>query len=118
VQFNAPSRFLEEIPAELKFEVAMDDRRADSGRVWASDGPRGWRSDGAIARRNQAANPYNQDPGDGAGFAIGARVRHPVWGVGTIQTAEGEGDEARVVVVFRSAGTKKLAVKFARLEPA
>jgi hypothetical protein len=36
--------------------------------------------------------------------------------VGTIQTAEGEGDEARVVVAFRSAGTKKLAVKFARLE--
>jgi DNA helicase-2/ATP-dependent DNA helicase PcrA len=66
-------------------------------------------------------NPYNQDPGEQAeqpGFAVGSRVRHPVWGVGTIQTAEGVGEEARVVVAFRSAGTKKLAVKFARLEPA
>jgi len=44
------------------------------------------------------------------------RVRHPVWGVGTIQMSEGVGEEARVVVTFRSAGTKKLAVKYARLE--
>ncbi len=123
VQFNAPSRFVDEIPGELKREIGMDDRaEAGSGRAWDSQTPRPWRSsptDGAAARRTPASNPYNQEPGghsDDSGFAIGARVRHPVWGVGTIQTAEGVGDEARVVVAFHSAGTKKLAVKFARLE--
>ncbi len=124
VQFNAPSRFLEEIPAELKVELGADERaEAGVGRAWEWEARR-WtdpRAGARVARRNDAANPYNQDPGeqtDPTGFAIGARVRHPVWGVGTIQTAEGVGEDARVVVAFRSAGTKKLAVKFARLEPA
>ncbi|MEW6681685.1 MAG: UvrD-helicase domain-containing protein [Nitrospirota bacterium] len=122
VQFNAPSRFLDEIPDELKCPVGLDDRsEAEAGRPRDSQ-TGGWRrslGDRPFSRRTVPFNPYNQDPGDQpdrSGFAIGTRVRHPVWGVGTIQTAEGEGDEARVVVAFRSAGTKKLAVKFARLE--
>jgi DNA helicase-2/ATP-dependent DNA helicase PcrA len=124
VQFNAPSRFLEEIPDALKCDIGLDDRtEAGARRPWEAE-MRGWRGspgDRPSSRRTSAFNPYNQDPGDQterSGFGVGARVRHPVWGVGTIQTAEGEGDEARVVVAFRSAGTKKLAVKFARLEPA
>jgi DNA helicase-2/ATP-dependent DNA helicase PcrA len=121
VQFNAPSRFLDEIPDALRCDVGLDDR-AEAGAGGPRDSARGWRGspgDRQFPRQTSTFNPYNQDPGeqpDRSGFAIGTRVRHPVWGVGTIQTAEGEGDEARVVVAFRSAGTKKLAVKFARLE--
>src|SRR5574341_1177189 len=111
VQFNAPSRFIEEIPAELKVEVGTAERtEAGGGRAWESE-PRRWRgsmSDGPVPGRRPALlrhpdgekrisdapsaqsgfNPYNQDPGlqtDHPGFAIGARVRHPVWGGGTIQ---------------------------------
>lgn len=39
-------------------------------------------------------------------FAIGARVRHPEWGRGTVQTYE-EGD--RIVVLFETVGYKTLA---------
>jgi DNA helicase-2/ATP-dependent DNA helicase PcrA len=144
VQFNAPSRFIEEIPVELKVEVGTAERtEAGGGRTWEPEPrrSRGSMSDGPVPGRRPvslrhahggkelsgapsahgAFNPYNQDPGEQGeqpGFAVGTRVRHPVWGVGTIQNAEGVGEEARVVVAFRSAGTKKLAVKFARLEPA
>ena len=49
-------------------------------------------------------------------FKVGLQVRHPLWGVGRIQVAEGQGEDQRVVVHFKSVGTKKLAVNYARLE--
>jgi DNA helicase-2/ATP-dependent DNA helicase PcrA len=124
VQYNAPSRFVEEIPDELKCEVRIGGG-AVAGAPWnrrdggTPDVPERLRS---VPR---GASPeehfFNQDVGglssdEPSPFLKGVRVRHPVWGVGTIQMSEGVGEEARVVVTFRSAGTKKLAVKYARLE--
>jgi DNA helicase-2/ATP-dependent DNA helicase PcrA len=135
VQFNAPSRFIEEIPAELKHEIGVHERvETGVGRGWESPAARGpgrtpallrhpdggMRSAGAPSAQG-GFNPYNQESpesAEGSPFAVGMRVRHPVWGAGTIQSSEGIGEDAKVVVTFRAAGTKKLAVKFARLEPA
>jgi DNA helicase-2/ATP-dependent DNA helicase PcrA len=116
IQYNAPSRFVDEIPGELKCE-ALVDGGPRVGSLWPqtagpSADPRGRLT--SVPRRAEV-NPYNQDMGDSP-YLAGVRVRHPVWGVGTVQKSEGVGDEARVVVTFRSAGTKKLAVKYARLE--
>ncbi|MFZ5877700.1 MAG: ATP-dependent helicase [Nitrospirota bacterium] len=126
VQFNAPSRFIEEIPDELKHEIGVRERvETGVGRGWESPGPRRTGMGESFASRGSgrtpAFNPYNQEPpesAEGTPFAVGMRVRHPVWGAGTIQASEGIGEDAKVVVAFRAAGTKKLAVKFARLEPA
>jgi DNA helicase-2/ATP-dependent DNA helicase PcrA len=46
---------------------------------------------------------------------VGSRVRHPQWGIGTVRQADGHGEDRKVVVHFRSVGTKKLAVRFAGL---
>jgi DNA helicase-2/ATP-dependent DNA helicase PcrA len=124
IQYNAPSRFVDEIPADLKHEVRLDASVAPSvGHLWERDHDRGAGPRlVSVPRRGMPAaiNPYSQDTGaagdEPSPYLIGVRVRHPVWGVGTIQTSEGVGDEARVVVRFQSAGTKKLAVKYARLE--
>jgi len=51
-------------------------------------------------------------------FNVGARVRHPVWGMGTIKLSEGWGERQKVVVHFASVGVKKLLVRQARLERA
>ena len=48
----------------------------------------------------------------------GARVKHARYGVGTIVKEEGGGDQAKVTVMFRTHGLKKLVVKFAGLQPA
>ena len=40
-------------------------------------------------------------------FAVGARVKHPEWGRGAVQTYE-EGD--RIVVLFETAGYKTLSL--------
>jgi PcrA/UvrD tudor domain len=49
---------------------------------------------------------------------VGARVRHPDWGVGVIRERIGDGEDLKVVVSFAGVGRKKLAAKFAPLERA
>jgi DNA helicase-2/ATP-dependent DNA helicase PcrA len=51
------------------------------------------------------------------GLRVGGRVRHASFGVGVIRGLEGSGDGRKVTILFRSSGIKKLALKFARLEP-
>jgi DNA helicase-2/ATP-dependent DNA helicase PcrA len=50
----------------------------------------------------------------GAFFEIGARVRHPQFGVGTVESFTG-GSGARVRVKFRDVGLKTLVLEYARL---
>lgn len=51
-----------------------------------------------------------------AEFTVGDRVRHPLWGMGTVLEAEGFGEDAQVVVRFATVGTKRLVVSVAKLE--
>jgi DNA helicase-2/ATP-dependent DNA helicase PcrA len=48
----------------------------------------------------------------------GTVVEHPKYGTGTIVRREGEGDDAKVVVVFQRFGMKKLVEKYAGLKKA
>jgi DNA helicase-2/ATP-dependent DNA helicase PcrA len=50
------------------------------------------------------------------GLGKGARVRHPKYGEGVIFAREGDGEDAKLTVQFRSHGVKKLVEKFAQLE--
>ncbi len=88
--WNSPSRFLEEIPAELMEFVGRKDRDKHEAESIAS--------------------PVN--------FAVGSLIRHPQWGLGTVKKREGEGEDLRLTVSFQSVGIKKLAVKYAMLEGA
>jgi DNA helicase-2/ATP-dependent DNA helicase PcrA len=45
----------------------------------------------------------------------GTVVEHPKYGKGTIVRREGEGDDAKVVVIFQRHGMKKLVEKYAGL---
>ncbi len=92
--FNAPSRFLREIPPELMQEV-----RLASARISRPLGTSG-------------AYPFAQ-PG---AYKLGARVRHPTFGEGVVLQCEGGGGNARVQVNFGAAGAKWLIAQYARLE--
>ncbi len=52
-----------------------------------------------------------------AGIDIGTRVQHPSFGEGVVLGMEGNGDAIRVTVQFRLAGTKRLMLKYAALQP-
>ena len=64
------------------------------------------------------ARPAAEDaaPSGSAGLGKGARVRHAKYGEGTVLYREGEGEDAKLTVMFQRHGMKKLMEKFANLE--
>jgi len=116
-QANPRSRFLEEVPPE-RVRALGGGERPDRAERRAPLGAAGWR---AARARIDAAEESEREPrvvyeGE-EGLRIGSRVRHGTFGVGTIKQLEGVGEKQKVLVVFRSVGSKKLLLKFAGLEP-
>jgi DNA helicase-2/ATP-dependent DNA helicase PcrA len=56
------------------------------------------------------------EPTGAAGLKKGQRVRHSKYGEGTVLMREGEGQDAKLTVMFTRHGMKKLMEKFANLE--
>lgn len=91
--YTRPSRFLEELP-----EGSIEDLRPTQKAI------------GAFGDQPKAvAEPV-------AGIALGARVRHAVFGEGVVLSLEGQGDHARLQINFESAGSKWLVAGYAGLE--
>ncbi len=128
-QIGAPSMFIKDIPAEYIVETrpragilrpafSAPSRAYGGGGGYSSGGiaygNRGnGRYEGPPARTQTSAATASEVPG---GYKLGARVRHPKFGEGTILTFDGDGDRMRVEVRFREAGTKWLMLAQARLE--
>lgn len=143
-QYNQPSRFIADIPSEfLDMEAeyqpglgfAQPVRNVECGikafdsefRDSKSEFEYGERSGEKPARHNLAAvfemeheqelgNEVRVVPDEDEGVAIGMRVRHAKFGVGSIRKIEGNGDAQKVIVWFNTVGPKKLLVRFAGLE--
>jgi DNA helicase-2/ATP-dependent DNA helicase PcrA len=92
VRYNIPSRFLDEIPENLL--KRLNARPA--------------------AKLAQPVASYAAQPAS-TPWRIGQGVRHVKFGQGVILAYEG-GTDARVQVNFRDAGTKWLALEYAKLE--
>jgi len=72
---------------------------------------------GALARPTSSRPAMGiPEPTGASGLKKGERVRHSKYGEGTIILREGEGDEAKLTVLFRQHGLKKLMEKFANLQ--
>ncbi len=106
-QFNLPSRFLEDVPPELleRIEPPPSDWGRDDYRDDEEDLPRATWLKAPAKPKEDPSNPYK----------VGAKVRHPVFGVGTIQLCEGGADDRKVTVAFQSGDRKKLLAKFSNL---
>jgi len=92
-----PSRFINEIPADLVEEIRP---RIQVSRPYVSYAGR---------------QPMESQP---QGLGLGQRVQHAKFGDGVVLNYEGQGAHARVQVNFESAGTKWLVVAYANLQPA
>jgi len=115
---NPPSRFLEEIPAEL----LREQRLAGGFRSTSPAGYTPWRSP-RIARdaaRMPAAPGRKPGPslpgpvvhydadGDDDGYAVGMKVIHPMFGKGTIAAVEGCGPAVKLTIRFTESGVRKI----------
>ncbi len=114
VRYNAPSRFLEEIPEDL----AVGDLPSRAQRA-----PRAaWDAPTTAPRRAPSAPAgvhvdysEGQWSGDEMPLAVGTRVEHPVFGAGSIDEVAGSGEATKLRIRFDRAGIKTIKLKFAQL---
>ena len=99
IQMRTPSRFLDEIPAEI-LEERLERQPAAAMRPTIF-----------------ARGPELEEEASGA-LRRGRRVRHPRYGYGVILSQEGSGEETRLTVYFDRAGKKKFIARYADLTPA
>jgi DNA helicase II / ATP-dependent DNA helicase PcrA len=120
-QSSEPSRFIDEVPAELVERIAP------------SYSPSGYQGNfphyefrtnpyGRGGRRAKEAEPTyayeDEDQSTGMALRLGMKVRHPQFGIGTVLSVEALDDDTKLVVRFTAVGQKTLRAKYARLEPA
>lgn len=120
---HPPSRFIQEIPeAYLKLESSIQrPKLSDSySKPTSFSGPRSnyqseWRAASAPV---DSVPKYEDFTDDETLYSKGMRVRHPVFGVGSIHSVEGSGKDLKVSVLFNGNKIKKFVARFARLERA
>jgi len=122
-QASKPSRFIEEVPAELLDQTtssytSSNDRAYQSNFYEFRTNPYG-RGRGNRAREETATYAYeDEDQSTGMNLRPGMRVRHPQFGVGSVISVEPLDDDTKLIVRFAAVGQKTLRAKYARLEPA
>ena len=135
--YNPPSRFIDEIPAELIDQIGAVSGRTTYGRQsyrardeWADPPPyrRVDRDDNGDADRHRErvveaaliAGQRNKQPSPSNSQLIGLRlgddVEHPAFGEGVIIDIRGQDDKAEATIRFRDAGTKHLSLAWAPLK--
>lgn len=101
---SRPSRFLREIPPELKQEVRLKGQITRPGS-WSG-------ASGGTTSSVHSGLSFDRTPA----LSLGQRVRHPKFGEGVVLSSEGSGTNARIQVNFDDAGGKWLVMAYARLE--
>jgi DNA helicase-2/ATP-dependent DNA helicase PcrA len=119
---NPRSRFVGEIPAELR-QMSAENSLPDRGS-WLSGSTRvaggsshHWnRSKSSPKKDTMKGRRYDYsdsqlDPFDDSG-KVGRSVMHPSFGQGTVARVDGTGPQARVTVQFAGYGTKVIVARF------
>jgi DNA helicase II / ATP-dependent DNA helicase PcrA len=119
-QATEPSRFLDEIPAELVDRIAPAWTSAYQNSFGHSHyefrtNPYARKGRGRV-REGEATYDYANEDQSVGGLRAGLRVRHQQFGVGTVVSVEEHNDDLKVTVRFPAVGVKKLLSKYAKLE--
>lgn len=111
---NPPSRFIQEIPADLI--EGIEPKKASpspfgspaGGRPLSSSAPR-------QAMRKAVVKPAAASTGgDALGWQVGDKAVHGKWGTGTVVSVKGQGEGTELDIAFPSpTGIKRLLAKFA-----
>jgi DNA helicase-2/ATP-dependent DNA helicase PcrA len=121
-QSTQPSRFLEEIPAELVERIAPTyaapyQSAFNHQHYEFRTNPYGRKGrGGGRVREGDSAYEYENEDQSRNGIRAGVRVRHPQFGVGTVVGVEEHNDDLKITVRFNTVGVKKLLAKYAKLE--
>ncbi|WP_419572202.1 DNA helicase II [Rheinheimera sp.] len=98
-QYNRPSRFLREIPADCIEEIRLTATVSKPTQF------------------SRFSNAASHSAFENTGFKLGQRVLHDKFGEGTVLNYEGTGAQSRIQVNFDQLGSKWLVTAYARLQP-
>ncbi len=107
IRHNSPSRFLSEVPPELRTGWSPEAR---------VDFPEG--SPVHPASESEPRIDWNEGQWEGdevPPLGAGSRVEHPVFGAGTVLELAGAGRSAKIRVRFDRAGLKTIVLRYAQL---
>jgi DNA helicase-2/ATP-dependent DNA helicase PcrA len=119
-QSTEPSRFLDEVPAELveRITPVYSSSHANFAHAHYEFRTNPYSRGGRPARFKEEAPRYEDEDQSVMGVRVGMRVRHAQFGVGTVLAVEEHTDDYKITVRFNNVGQKKLLARFAKLEPA
>jgi DNA helicase II / ATP-dependent DNA helicase PcrA len=107
---NPASRFLDEVPSEL-----VESRRDEPVLSWSSaqspSAPRPMTTGGLMKRPEPTAGTRPV-----VALAVGDRVLHKTFGMGTVTGTSGVGERAEATIDFGSVGTKRLLLRYAPVD--
>ena len=107
--FNPPSRFLDEIPAEI-----LDWRREEPVGRPASAGGYGSSPSSSSAALRLGDRAVGAGPV--VSLSAGDRVTHEKFGLGTVISTAGVGEKADATIDFGASGVKRLLLRYAPVE--
>ncbi|MEV7023318.1 DNA helicase PcrA [Kitasatospora sp. NPDC093558] len=128
--YNPASRFLEEIPEKLVEWKRTGAAQAPAARGFSSGSSWGKSSSGGRSSRSGSSASAAPKAGWGqsarrsgqvvereaVSLAVGDRVTHDTFGLGTVVAVTGVGDRAQATVDFGSDGRKQLLLRYAPVE--
>ncbi|OGO87083.1 MAG: ATP-dependent DNA helicase PcrA [Clostridiales bacterium GWE2_32_10] len=115
IVYNAPSRFIEEIPEKYKKDLTIKRKAENSAKIKVISKL----SDGLKKHTTFSVSNYNNlvTPSKVAmSFESGDKVSHVKFGFGIIEGVRPAGADYELTINFETVGTKKLMSKFANLE--
>jgi DNA helicase II / ATP-dependent DNA helicase PcrA len=117
-QYNAPSRFIDEIPPRLIHDLDGNRRasRRSSREASSSGGSRIGSGRERIVEGALRARVPSRSGAETLGLKIGDDVKHNSFGEGVILDLSGSGDKTEALVRFRDVGEKHLLLSWAPLE--
>ncbi|MEE1828831.1 DNA helicase PcrA [Streptomyces sp. BE20] len=130
--YNPASRFLEEIPEPLVEWKRRGAASAPASRGYSSGSSWGGSASGGSSRGGSSRGSATASPKAGwgqsarrtggaverevVGLAVGDRVTHDTFGLGTVVATTGVGDKAQATVDFGTEGRKQLLLRYAPVE--
>ena len=138
MEFDNPSRFIEEIDPELMEGEGMKPRSSSSSSYGGYGGRMPWdRPQRSYSSPKPVASQFMADPkpsytspkpassstslkpassssSSSSSLREGVKIEHQRFGVGEVLKLEGSGENAKATVAFTHAGTKQLLLKFAK----
>src|SRR5699024_3199669 len=120
MQMNQPSRFLSEID-----EDNLEILEANSLTPFANGRHKGFGTavNDPFSSRNKRSGekrvigqPAGNSGAEKLSWTVGDKVKHKMWGVGTVVKISGEGDSLQLNIAFPQEGIKPLLASFAPIE--